>query len=93
MAATDDVFAKYNNESVELELRLVDDDAEPFMLISGGRPALRFLSELLAALADSPELPSSRQFGPNGAGSFHLSPRSNISIYLQCDEQRGDANQ
>jgi hypothetical protein len=86
MATTDDILARYSDESVELELRLVDGDAGPFMLISGGRPALRFLSELLAALADSPELPSSRQLGPDGAGSFHLSPRSNTSIYLQCTE-------
>ena len=83
MATTDDILARYGDESVELELRLVDGDAGPFMLVSGGRPALRFLSELLAALADSPELPSSRQLGPDGAGSFHLSPRSNTSIYLE----------
>jgi hypothetical protein len=86
MATTDDVLARYGDESVGLEVRLVEGDAEPFVLISGGRPALRLLSELLAALAESPELPTSRQLGPDGAGSFHLSPRSNTSIYLQCTE-------
>jgi len=82
----DDIFVKYGNESVALEIRLIRDPEEPFVLISGGRPALRFLSEALAALAESADLPASKQFGPAGPGQFHLAKASDIAVYLQCTE-------
>lgn len=83
----DDIFLKYSEESVGLEIRLITDSEDgPFVLISGKRSALRFLSEVLAALAESPNVPASKQFGPTASGAFHLSKTSDIDVYLECTE-------
>ncbi len=82
----DQIFGAHD-EPGGLEIRLVEasDPDERFVLISGSREALRLLAAVLDALADSPHLPASTQFGPRSAGRFHLSPSSNIAVYLQCE--------
>lgn len=82
----DEIFGA-QEDPAGLEIRLVEasDPDERFLLISGSREALRLLAAVLDALADSPRLPASTQFGPRSAGRFHLSPSSNIAVYLQCE--------
>lgn len=83
----DEIFESHA-EPVGLEIRLVEDGTgdDRFVLVSGDREALRFLAAVLTALAESSTLPASKQFGPKSAGRFHLSPRSDIAVYLQCAE-------
>lgn len=79
---------------VSLEIRLVpgDESDESFVLINGSRVALTFLADVLTTLAEAPNLPAKKSFGPFTAGSYHVTPKSNIDIYLQCESELPDGS-
>lgn len=86
--SVDEVFGRYGKEpSVQLTVKLIDEpESERLVLFSGDRRAMRFMSEVFAAMADSPHLPATSFFGPENPGCYHVSPDSNIIVYMQVRE-------
>jgi hypothetical protein len=54
---------------------------EEFVLLQGDSDSLRFLGQVILAMADG-ELGGSFFLHPNGAGSAHFSTSSTVGIYL-----------
>jgi hypothetical protein len=91
----DDVCAgRIHTAGVELRLIAGDVSADelPLVLVRGEPEALRFLAELLQAVADSPTLPARFQMSPNGAGRFHFSASAEIGLYIECVEALSDSS-
>jgi len=83
------------DHSVGLTLRMLPaqlENEDDYVLISGSREAMRLLGDLLQALAEADELPASVQIGPNSAGQFHLSPRTEVGAYLLCSAESDEAS-
>lgn len=67
-----------------------EDEAEDFVLVQGSRDALRFLGELIFAVADSDSLPADFSIGPRSAGQFHFADSATEAIYIRCTESSDD---
>ena len=85
----DEVCELYSDLSVGLALRVIQPDPEdglddvPFILVEGTADALRFLANLLVAVAEGESNESSFQLSPKGAGSFHFSAAAEVGLYVQ----------
>jgi hypothetical protein len=73
-----------------LDLRLIAGDDSvgelPLVVVRGTPDALRFLADLLRAVADSPTVPARFQMAPNAAGQFHFSAAAEVGLYIDCIE-------
>ena len=80
---TDDICERYAARMGDLSLKLLPDDAdgEDTILIQGSGRSLRFLAELLMAVADE-EPNDGCQLGPRDAGSRHFAAESEFGIYI-----------
>ncbi|MGO4134314.1 hypothetical protein ACEQ6A_07135 [Rhizobium brockwellii] len=82
MAKADGVCEKYSGDRVGLNVRLLDDDGDKnIVLIEGQATALRFLAELLLAVADG-EPGETFYISPFSAGRMHFSKDSELGFYL-----------
>lgn len=83
----DDVCAE-REFSAQLDLRLMASDPRanelPFVVCRGTPEALRFLAELLMAVADSKKFPARFHLSPNAAGRFHFSDSVDVGLYIEC---------
>jgi hypothetical protein len=77
-------------EPAGLDLRLIAGDDSvgelPLIVVRGTPDALRFLADLLRAVADSPTIPARFQMAPNAAGQFHFSASAEVGLYIDCIE-------
>lgn len=80
----DEICERYSEKSVELALRLLDEeDGDPpsTVLIEGPARALRMLAELLVAIADEPGN-EGFSISPFGAGKDHFAAASELGVYI-----------
>lgn len=81
---TDDICNKYSIRSVQLSLRIIEEEDKnlsSIVLIEGPARALRMLAELLIAVADEPEN-DGFSISPGGAGKYHFSKSSKLGFYI-----------
>lgn len=80
---TDDICERYSDQKSNLSLRLLreENDLGATVLIEGPARALRFLAELLVAVADEKENDGDG-IHPKGAGSFHFARNSEMGVYI-----------
>jgi hypothetical protein len=87
-ARSPDEVCAARTRPVQLDLRVLDGDHEadelPLVLVRGTAEALRFMADLLTAVADSPTKPSRFQLAPNAAGRFHFSSAADAGLYIEC---------
>ena len=87
------LLEQHSDSQSRLKVRLLPpekSERESSVLIEGDRSALRFLGELLLAIADQPagyDLP----LHPSGAGSVHFQPGSDLGFYVRMtgDDEDG----
>ena len=74
------------DRSAGLHVRVVpsQDELEDFVLVEGSREALRFLAEIILALAESDTLPAHFSMSPSSAGRFHLADTATEALYINC---------
>lgn len=70
----------FGEKATKLKIALMDDEEGGLVLIEGGADDLRFLGQLLLAVASggAPGL----QLDPRGAGSTHFDPSSRLGVYI-----------
>lgn len=85
----DNVCKDHEDASVGLALKIVEeDDGKPSMvLVEGPASALKFLAQLLNAVADEQE-EDSFFISPSGAGSFHFSSTSELGVYIHKTQNK-----
>ncbi len=85
---TPDAIAGEQTRPVGLHVGVVQsqDGFEDLVLIEGSREALRFLAEILVALAEAEALPADFSMSPSGAGRFHLAETTTEALYINCVE-------
>ncbi len=83
---TPDAIAGAQTRSAGLHVRVVpsQDELEDFVLVEGSREALRFLAEIILALAESDTLPAHFSMSPSSAGRFHLADTATEALYINC---------
>lgn len=88
-----DTVCAEQTQSAGLDLRVLDGDDSagelPLVVVRGTPDALKFLAELLQAVASAPTLPARFQMAPNAAGRFHFSPSAEVGIYIDCIQPPG----
>lgn len=88
---TPDQVCDAMTERVGLELRLIPVDQEdgvPLVLVRWTPAALQFLARVIDAVAATPG-PSKFQLAPNGVGQYHLSPTSDVGMYVEHIDSQG----
>lgn len=82
---------KYQKNGASLSVAILpDEDGNTefeYVLIEGDPEALRFLSEILAAMADD-ESDDGYQIHPKGAGSSYFNPSSPLGLYIHRRDGR-----
>lgn len=81
---TDEISERYATESVGLTLRLLaeeDSNQSSTVLVEGNADALKFLGELLIAVAEEKEN-ENFSISPFGPGSVHFSKSATLGIYI-----------
>lgn len=79
-----EVIDKYENEEVNLSVRMLDNnEASPMVLIEGHPIALKMLAELLHAAVDE-EKNGGFSLSPTGAGSYYFSEAAEMGLYIHC---------
>jgi hypothetical protein len=78
----DKVCEYFSTEHVELTLRTLDEDT---MLLAGSSESLRFLAQLLLAVAEAND--TGFQISPTGAGHAFFSSESSHGVYIHRVKQ------
>jgi hypothetical protein len=75
-----DVIRTFGKGVTNLKVSLLEDDAGGLVLVEGGPNELRFLGQLLLALAEGGD--DGFHIDPRGAGSAYFDPTSAFGVYI-----------
>ncbi len=90
---TPDEIAGAQTSGVGLHVAIVreQDGIPDFVLVEGSREALRFLADMIRAVAESESLPAGYSMGPASAGRFHFADTATEALYISCVEADSDS--
>lgn len=82
----EDVIDAFGNKATKLKIVLLNDEEGEFVLVEGGPDDLRFLGQLLLAVAEGGD--PGFHIDPRGAGSAHFDPSSSLGLYIHRKEEQ-----
>jgi hypothetical protein len=87
MKSPDNVFSDYENKSININCKKLDNDT---ILIEGDRASLEFLGQLIISQANY-DKDCGVQFGPKSSGNTLFSKEAELGLYIHrvpCEHKK-----